>query len=686
MTEHAFQQRARARAWALGVGVLLALSALAWITAAALRIERQELVARSRGEAQERLRLALWRIDSAITPIIAREAARPYFEYQPFYSAGAAYTKRLEPVEPGEVLVPSSLLALEDPLINIHYQRLPDGRVESPQAPAGDLRVAADGSYLTPYQMESNERLLTQLESILGTGRSLASPLGFGGADAAAAAGSSSIDGHAAPAESGDDAHADLQTGALADERRDGSPPAPMQTQQAESLPAANDYSARKAVAQQAQRSQKREEPPEEGRGRAAGDRARGPQAPDPGPAATNTELRETKERVQRTPAAASGPDYAASEPLAASRLFAADTVSQSEFVPRWVGEGPELVFARTVRVGGQEIEQGFWVDWAALRDQLVSQVSDIMPGAALTPVRDDPQALPPAVLGRMLATIPASLEEPERPLSGADAWSPLKSALLATWVLVLGAITALIATARSSAELAERRGRFVSAVTHELRTPLTTFRLYSQMLAEGMVNDEETRRTYFKTLASEADRLSGIVESVLEYARMGRAERPTLERLSVGALADRIGPRVGALAAVCGMALAEERPDDDASRREIATDATKVERIVTNLVDNACKYAHDAADKGVAVAWRVSGDRLRVVVRDFGPGVPRADAQRIFRPFMRGDSHADGSIPGLGLGLAMARGLAEQLGGSLELTGHTAGAEFTLELPLGTT
>ena len=82
---------------------------------------------------------------------------------------------------------------------------------------------------------------------------------------------------------------------------------------------------------------------------------------------------------------------------------------------------------------------------------------------------------------------------------------------------------------------LSERRGAFVSAVTHELRTPLTTFRMYAEMLAEGMVPSPEARQKYLETLRREADRLAHLVENVLQYARLERG-RPGGRRENVTA------------------------------------------------------------------------------------------------------------------------------------------------------
>ena len=81
---------------------------------------------------------------------------------------------------------------------------------------------------------------------------------------------------------------------------------------------------------------------------------------------------------------------------------------------------------------------------------------------------------------------------------------------------------------------LSERRGTFVSAVTHELRTPLTTFRLYTEMLDEGMVASGESQRNYMKTLRSEADRLGHLVENVLSFARLERGRATDGAKLSM--------------------------------------------------------------------------------------------------------------------------------------------------------
>src|SRR5262245_33741957 len=160
-------------------GVLAVLGALSWVTFHALRLERLELDARTNAKQQETIRLVLWRMDSAVTPIIAREAARPYFEYQPFYPADRAYARPMldeqyrkggqagKGGEAGELLVPSSLLTQSDPLIKIYFQREAGGDVTSPQVPTGRDETLAQSVYVTSYDVATSRHRLEELSDML---------------------------------------------------------------------------------------------------------------------------------------------------------------------------------------------------------------------------------------------------------------------------------------------------------------------------------------------------------------------------------------------------------------------------------------------------------------------------------------------------------------------------------------
>jgi signal transduction histidine kinase len=670
----------------LVIGAVVALGGLGAVTRQALTLEAGERRAQEDAKFQEALRLALWRMDSAMTPIIAREAARPYYEYQAFYPADRAFSNMLEPA-PGAwglggegsqpdgasiTLVPSPLLSARDSHFYLHFQRDASGRVTSPQAPQAERLILAEGAYVTPYTAQLSQSRLDEVTRLLA---SASDPQGPPSRRFV-----SSLRLHDSVPPSEESARADPARTDLAKADRD-EPARETRERSAEreqQQRAGEEYFARKKVAQEAQSNV--------------------------APAAqglSSSERRPAEVKNEFPPALAAMDAAAPATPVL--QVDRDQAVVQGEFVARWVdGErgAPELLFVREVRVGGNRYEQGFWVDWTVLRSMLLEQTRGILPGATLVPVvgaSGSPSASDAETLGRMLATVPAQLIVAQPADARPPAWTPLKTTLVATWALVLASLAGLGVVVRASTELAERRGRFVSAVTHELRTPLTTFRLYSQMLAEGMVA-EDARRGYARTLFDESGRLTRIVESVLEYARMGRAPGDVREeQVTVASLRERLAPVLGAIAQGAGARIAWVGPDEALAQRTIRTDPAQVERIVANLVDNACKYAtpdatippadppqpRDELRATIELSFLAREAGLAIRVRDFGPGIPARDARRIFRAFVRGERHAHGSVPGMGLGLALSRGLAEQLGGELTLVDANPGAAFELRLAL---
>jgi signal transduction histidine kinase len=181
------------------------------------------------------------------------------------------------------------------------------------------------------------------------------------------------------------------------------------------------------------------------------------------------------------------------------------------------------LVLARRVDLGSDFRIQGCWLDWTNLRHALLDSIRDLFPEAELEPVTHPPGE-PSA---RLLASLPVQLLTGSAASTVPAVWTPLRMALLVAWVGVLIAGLAVALLLRGTLSLSERRAAFVSAVTHELRTPLTTFKLYSEMLAEGMVTDESRRQGYLATLCAEANRLTHLVDNVLAYARLERPSYP---------------------------------------------------------------------------------------------------------------------------------------------------------------
>jgi signal transduction histidine kinase len=353
--------------------------------------------------------------------------------------------------------------------------------------------------------------------------------------------------------------------------------------------------------------------------------------------------------------------------------------VSVSPLAPVWAGD--ELLLVRRVERGSGEVEvQGAWLDWPRVRALLLAEVTDLLPGAALERVAGGGGAL----VERQLASLPVRLVPGAVPVElGEDsamawslgvAWGAVILALVAVGFLLFGAVS-----------LSERRAAFVSAVTHELRTPLTTFRMYAEMLAEGMVADEAQRQGYYETLQRESNRLAHLVENVLTYARLERKRTPKVaESVELGTFLQDHLRRSQERAREAGMSLVLEL-DEALEAAHVRVEPSGAEQVLFNLVDNACKYAREAEDRRIHVRAERRGSRLAILVADHGPGISRADARHLFEPFSKSSERAAESGPGVGLGLALSRRLARALGGELRYEGAPGqGAVFTLLLRAG--
>lgn len=341
-----------------------------------------------------------------------------------------------------------------------------------------------------------------------------------------------------------------------------------------------------------------------------------------------------------------------------------------------WIDEdsGSTLHLLRRQTIGELGTLQGLRVDWAALQQWLLDEVEWIAPGAGLQ------RSESPSTGETRLVSVPARLVLPDE--FGRDGSSETMLPLAVTWICVLSALGVVAMALRASDSVSERRGRFVSAVTHELRTPLTTFQMYAQMLADGMVRDEDAKAEYLETLRNESERLSRVVESVLLYSRLEEGgDRVRRQEARARETVDGWLESLRQRAEDGGMRLeADVAVDGDAT---LTVDRQALEQVLLNLVDNACKYAAPTDDR-LEVSARIERGELVLDVRDHGPGVPPAERNAIFQEFRRGEAHEAGAAPGVGVGLALARGLARAHDGDVTLvTTSPPGSLFRLTLPV---
>jgi signal transduction histidine kinase len=232
----------------------------------------------------------------------------------------------------------------------------------------------------------------------------------------------------------------------------------------------------------------------------------------------------------------------------------------------------------------------------------------------------------------------------------------------------------------RAQAMLAQKKDDFISAVSHELRTPLTSIRMYTEMLEKNWVKSAEKVAEYHRTMRQESERLSRLVENVLDFARLQKGRKKYAFRL--GSLDECVAGVVEMMRPYAGQHGFMIRTDL-AANGHTRFDKDAVTQIVVNLVDNAVKYARSAADKTISVRTRTEPGFTIIEIQDHGPGIPRRRQRKVFDQFYRCEDDAPSESPrssqaqatGLGLGLTLVKRFAEAHEGRVEIADAETGA-----------
>ena len=610
--------------------IVLVVPAMGWLTVKILQqdqIRENDRVdtelARQETELQDLINRALYRMDWKLSPIIAREAARPHYLYNSFYNpkstsgfSGSGSDSKNQSDD--EQLLPSPLLDQQSEFVKLYFQVSSDNQFTSPQMPASNplqdrAFVCSD---LTPDLLVEKKMILDKAKSFTNFGminRNAQAPVADNSSNAT---------------QNGVFRNLDF---------------AEVQPQQ---LRAAKDNQVRSKTEVQQR----------------------------------NNDVLNVNEFNRRQTGTG---NYANSWALDQNKMLSRPA-REGVMSPFWIDD--ELFLARRVDIDGDQIVQCCWLDWPKIRDSLQAEVSDILPDIKFESITDDEPDY-----RRALATLPvqlvvdkthmlANLALEQRALVDKPQ-SGLRLAMIAAWCGLGLATCATAGLLFGVMKLSERRASFVSAVTHELRTPLTTFRMYSEMLADKMVPPEKQQH-YALTLQKQADRLTHLVDNVLQFARLEKDNsQARKESMTCRQLFERFEGRLQQRCDYADMELSIEF-EDDADELEMLTDASSVEQIVFNLVDNACKYAKGADDNRIDVHIRHNRRAVRVSVRDYGPGVDDQFRRRMFQPFCKSDIDAANSAPGVGLGLALCKRMAHSMGGSIHCESSQQGATFVLSLP----
>ena len=346
---------------------------------------------------------------------------------------------------------------------------------------------------------------------------------------------------------------------------------------------------------------------------------------------------------------------------------------SASSFTWRTWYEGDRLSFIGWMRQGDGEV-RGVELETVKVLSEFLSVIKRNLPNGLAVELRDG--------FGKCIVRTRAHRPEEMSPELALDIGLP--GYTLAVWrvvprshalrylttllppflALVLGGVLLVLEITRERRE-SMLKTSFVSNVSHELKTPLTAVRLSAEMLREGRVKEEAQAR-YLEVIVRESERLTRLVDNVLDFGRLERGRRKfNLEARDVNELlsvAEAQRPRVEA----AGLTLMVRSAPMPVMR---TFDLDAVGQVLVNLIDNAVKYA--ASGKMVEVSVSERGE---ITVADRGPGIAAKHRSRIFERFYRCDDSITAKSSGSGLGLSISSRLMAGMGGELVFAPRAGG------------
>ena len=346
---------------------------------------------------------------------------------------------------------------------------------------------------------------------------------------------------------------------------------------------------------------------------------------------------------------------------------------SASSFTWRTWYEGDRLSFIGWMRQGDGEV-RGVELETVKVLSEFLSVIKRNLPNGLAVELRDGfgkcvvrTRAHRPEEMSPELALdigLPGYTLAVWRVVPRSHALRYLTTLLPPFLALVLGGVLLVLEITRERRE-SMLKTSFVSNVSHELKTPLTAVRLSAEMLREGRVKEEAQAR-YLEVIVRESERLTRLVDNVLDFGRLERGRRKfNLEARDVNELlsvAEAQRPRVEA----AGLTLMVRSAPMPVMR---TFDLDAVGQVLVNLIDNAVKYA--ASGKTVEVSVSERGE---ITVADRGPGIAAKHRSRIFERFYRCDDSITAKSSGSGLGLSIASRLMAGMGGELVFAPRAGG------------
>jgi two-component system phosphate regulon sensor histidine kinase PhoR len=219
---------------------------------------------------------------------------------------------------------------------------------------------------------------------------------------------------------------------------------------------------------------------------------------------------------------------------------------------------------------------------------------------------------------------------------------------------IMLVAVGFILYAADKERRLADMKSDFIANVSHELKTPLSVIRMFGEMMLTKRMGDESKQQEYLEIICSESERLSGLIENVLDFAALDRGKRRyEMRNCDVLEIAQRAIDTLHYRFERENIAVRLQHTGEPAHG---SLDEQAILLVIINLLDNAVKYGGGNA---IDLLVETHNNEILVKVRDHGPGIPEADRKRVFERFYRGKSSL--RTRGSGIGLAIVKRIAEE-------------------------
>lgn len=220
-------------------------------------------------------------------------------------------------------------------------------------------------------------------------------------------------------------------------------------------------------------------------------------------------------------------------------------------------------------------------------------------------------------------------------------------------------------------------QNEFISTVSHELRTPLTSIRGFSQTLLNSWDKiDEENKKKFIKIIEEQSNRLINLVENILTVSKMN-VDKPVIKEVNVNSSIEKVVQMIS-------QKYKEHKILTNFNNHipPARLDEEKFQQIMTNLLDNACKYSETGKKVWVSTSFADS-ENVLISVKDEGVGIKSEDLELIYEKFMRLENYLTSKTQGNGLGLYITKTLVESMSGKIYAKSElNVGTEFHLEFP----